>query len=82
MSDNPRSHSVLFVLIMTTFVFLISTIVVAGLAGLLLLLGDTQAGKVVGWVAASCGALLAISLISLILATAFIQYFERPKKGE
>lgn len=76
MSDNPRSHTVLFTLIMTTFIFLISTIVTAGLSGLLMMLGDTPAGRVVGWVAMSSGALLAISLILLIFATAMIQYFE------
>ncbi len=75
MSDNPRNHILLFVLIMAASIFLVSTVVTAGLAGLLLMLGDAVAGRVVGWVAATFGALLAVTLILMILSTAIIQYF-------
>lgn len=82
MSGNPRNHRVLFTLIMTTFISLVSTVIAAGLSGLLMMLGDTLAGRVVGWVATSCGALLAISLVLLILATAILQYFEQVGENE
>lgn len=80
MADNTHSHLILFILLTATFVLLVSTLVTAGLTGLLSLLGDASAATVVGWVAIFLGSLLAISLILLVLVSAAILYFEKNEK--
>ena len=80
MTSNSHSHFILFILLTTTFIFLVSTLVTAGLAGLLTLLGDAVAATIVGWVAISLGVLLAVSLISLVLISATILYLEKDQE--